>query len=170
VLADPVRPTLGSCDVTSDGGEQAGRRDNTGSGNRPRATCYHLRLVRPHKAALCTVVSLVTSCGGGNGPTTGPDSAPSEPTVRVTARGFEPPAVVVAVGGRVRFENSDDRPHSIRSNPIDTHADCPSINEVGLLSPGQAKVTGRLPEPRTCNYHDELSETSQLLTGSITIR
>jgi hypothetical protein len=78
--------------------------------------------------------------------------------------------VVVAVGGRVRFENADERPHSIRSNPIDTHADCPAINEVGLLSPGQAKVTGRLPEPRTCGYHDELSETSQLLAGSITIR
>ena len=112
---------------------------------------------------------LVPSCGGGNGPA-GPDPAPSQPTVRVTARGFEPPSVTVAVGGRVRFENADDRPHSIRSNPIDTHADCPAINEVGLLSPGQGKATGQRPEPRTCNYHDELSEASQLLTGSITIR
>ena len=135
----------------------------------PAASWYHRGLVRPHKAAVCSILLLVTSCGGGNG-ATGPDSAPSEPTVRVTARGFEPPTVVVAVGGRVRFENSDDRSHSIRSNPIDTHADCPPINEVGFLSPGQAKVTGRLPEPRTCNYHDELSESSQLLTGSITIR
>ena len=113
---------------------------------------------------------LVTSCGGANGPATGPDSAPTEATVRVTARGFEPFTVIVASGGRVRFENADDRPHSIRSNPIDTHADCPPINEVGLLSPGQSKVTGRLPEARTCNYHDELSEGSQILTGSITIR
>jgi hypothetical protein len=125
--------------------------------------------VLPRKAAVWSILVLVSSCGGGNGPT-GPDSAPSEPTVRVTARGFEPPNIVVAAGGRVRFENADDRPHSIRSNPIDTHADCPPINEVGLLSPGQAKVTGLLPEPRTCGYHDELSETSQLLTGSITIR
>jgi plastocyanin len=126
--------------------------------------------VLSHKAALCSILLLVTSCGGGSGPTTGPDAAPSEPTVRVTARGFEPPTVVVAVGGRVRFENSDDRSHSIRSNPIDTHADCPPINEVGLLVPGQAKVTGLLPQSRTCSYHDELSEGSQLLTGSITIR
>ena len=136
----------------------------------PPATCYHLGLMRPHKGAVCLVVLLGTSCGGANGPPTGPDSAATEPTVRVTARGFEPFTVVVAVGGRVRFENADDRPHSIRSNPIDTHADCPPINEVGLLSSGQSKVTGRLLEPRACNYHDELSETSQLLTGTITIR
>lgn len=122
----------------------------------------------PHKAAVWSILLVVTSCGGANGPTD--PSVPSQPTVRVTARGFEPPTVVVAAGGRVRFENADDRSHSIRSNPIDTHADCPAINEVGLLSPGQAKVTGQLPEPRTCGYHDELSETSQLLTGSITIR
>ena len=120
-------------------------------------------------AAVCSILLLVTSCGGANGPT-GPDTASPEPTVRVTARGFEPPNVVVAVGGRVRFENADERPHSIRSNPIDTHADCPPINEVGFLSAGQARVTGRLAELRTCNYHDELSEVSQLLTGSITIR
>jgi plastocyanin len=126
--------------------------------------------VPPRKSAVCSILLLLTSCGGASGPATGPDSASSEPIVRVTARGFEPPNVIVAVGGRVRFENADDRPHSIRSNPIDTHADCPPINEVGLVSPGQAKVTGRLPESRTCNYHDELSEVSQLLTGSITIR
>jgi plastocyanin len=121
---------------------------------------------------VCTLLLLVTSCGGGggNGPTTGPGPAPSEPIVNVTQRGFEPPNVAVAVGGRVRFQNFDDRPHSIASNPIDTHIDCPPINDVGLLSPGQIKTTGRFPEARTCAYHDELSETTQLLTGSITIR
>ena len=122
------------------------------------------------RAAACSILLLVTSCGGGNGPATGPESAPSEPIVNVTARGFEPPNVVVAVGGRVRFQNFDDRTHSIASNPVDTHADCPAINEVGLLVPGQVKATAPLREARTCRYHDELSEATQLLTGSITIR
>ena len=90
--------------------------------------------------------------------------------MNVTARGFEPPNVVVAVGGRVRFQNYDDRSHIIASNPVDTHTDCPPINEVGLLVSGQVKATGPFPEPRTCAYHDELSETRALLTGSITIR
>jgi plastocyanin len=131
--------------------------------------CYH-RAVVPRKAAICSILLFVAACGGGGGPSTAPDSASSEPIVNVTARGFEPPNVAVAVGGRVRFQNFDDRPHSIASNPIDTHTDCPWINEVGLLVPGQVKTTGRFPEARTCNYHDELSEVTQLLTGSITIR
>ena len=112
----------------------------------------------------------VAACGGGGGPASGPDAAPSEPIVNVTARGFEPPGVVVAVGGRVRFQNFDDRPHSIASNPIETHTDCPPINEVGLLVPGQVKTTGAFPEARACGYHDELSEGRTLLTGTITIR
>jgi hypothetical protein len=49
----------------------------------------------------------VAGCGGG--PATGPDAVLSEPIVNVTARGFEPPNVVVSVGGRVRFQNFDDR-------------------------------------------------------------
>ena len=123
------------------------------------------------KAALCSILFFATACGGGGGgPAAGPDAAPSEPIVNVTARGFEPPNVLVAAGGRVRFQNFDDRPHSIASNPVDTHTDCPPINEVGLLVPGQVKATGALRESRTCTYHDELSEATQLLTGSITIR
>jgi plastocyanin len=93
------------------------------------------------RATVFSILVFVTCCGGGNGPATGPDSARSEPIVNVTARGFEPPGVVVAVGGRVRFQNFDDRPHSIASNPVDTHTDCPGINEVGLLVPGQVKAT-----------------------------
>jgi len=123
------------------------------------------------RAALLLILLFVTCCGGGgNGPATAPDPARSEPIVNVTARGFEPPSVVVAVGGRVRFQNFDDRSHSIASNPVDTHTDCPGINEVGLLVPGQVKATAPFREPRTCGFHDELSEATQLLTGSITIR
>jgi hypothetical protein len=135
----------------------------------PRAVLLSSRVVVRQRAALCSVLLFVTSCGG-SAPTAGPDSAPSDPIVNVTARGFEPPNVVVAVNGRVRFQNFDDRPHSVASNPVDTHTDCPSINEVGLLVPGQVKATGPFREARTCTYHDELSEATQLLTGSITIR
>jgi hypothetical protein len=117
------------------------------------------------------ILLFATSCGGsGYGPATAPDPARSEPIVNVTARGFEPPSVVVAVGGRVRFQNFDDRSHSIASNPVDTHSDCPGINEVGLLVPGQVKATAPFREPSTCGYHDELSEATQLLTGTISIR
>jgi plastocyanin len=96
---------------------------------------------------------------------------PSEVTINVTATGFKPKDAELAAGGRARFENIDNRLHSIASNPFTTHADCPPINEVGVLVPGQSKTTGVLAEAKTCGYHDTASEGSgQLLTGTITVR
>jgi plastocyanin len=92
---------------------------------------------------------------------------PKEVTVEVTATGFKPTEVVIAVGGRATFENSDDRLHSIALLPLTTHADCPAINKVGLLVPGQSKTTGIFTEPKTCGYHDTFSEGGKLLTGTI---
>jgi hypothetical protein len=98
-------------------------------------------------------------------------SAPSEITISVTATGFKPKESEIALGGRARFENIDDRLHSIASNPLISHADCPPINEVGALVPGQSKSTGAFTEAKTCGYHDTASEgTGQLLMGTITVR
>jgi plastocyanin len=121
--------------------------------------------------AVSIVVGLliaVTACSGGT------PAAPSTPvppvTVAVTATGFKPVDVVVAVGARVTFTNNDDRLHSIASLPLTTHADCPPINDVGVLVPGQSKATGALTEARICGYHDTFSEGGTLLTGTITVR
>jgi plastocyanin len=95
----------------------------------------------------------------------------AEITISVTATGFKPKEAELAVGGRARFENIDDRLHSIASNPLLTHADCPPINEVGVLVPGQPKMTGALTEAKTCGYHDTASAGSgQVLMGTITVR
>jgi hypothetical protein len=88
----------------------------------------------------------------------------------VTATGFKPIDAVVAVGGRVTFSNIDDRLHSIASNPLTTHADCPPINEIGVLVPGQSRTTGVFTVAKTCGYHDTFSEGGTLLTGSLTVR
>jgi plastocyanin len=76
----------------------------------------------------------------------------------------------VALGTRVRFVNNDSRPHNMASDPHPTHTDCPAINQVGLLQPGQIRETGNLVEVRTCGFHDHDNPTSQTLQGSITIR
>jgi hypothetical protein len=70
----------------------------------------------------------------------------------------------------VTFDNIDDRLHSIASLPLTTHADCPAINEVSVLAPGQSKQTGVFTEAKTCGYHDVFSEGGQLLIGNITVR
>lgn len=92
-------------------------------------------------------------------------------TISVTATRFKPKDAVLAVGGRARFENVDDRLHSVASNPLINHADCPPINEVGTLVPGQSKTTGVFNEAKTCGYHDPSSEGSgQILMGTIPVR
>ena len=124
-------------------------------------------------AIVCALSLSVAACGGGAAPTTPipPEAVPSEITIDVTATGFKPKDSVVAIGGHARFENIDDRLHSIASNPLTTHADCPPINEVGVLVPGQSKMTGALTEAKTCGYHDTASEGGVLLLmGTITVR
>jgi plastocyanin len=112
----------------------------------------------------------VSACGGGSG-STAPTPPPSEVTINVTATGFKPPEVTIAVGGRVTFDNIDDRLHSIASNPLTTHTDCPAINDVGVLVPGQSKETGALTVAKTCPYHDTFSEgAQQILMGTIIVK
>ena len=122
----------------------------------------------------CILTLSVSACGGAGvaAPSTSnpPASVPTEITINVTATGFKPTDAVVAVGGRVIFDNTDDRLHSVASNPLTTHADCPAINEVGVLVPGQSKPTGTLTEAKTCGFHDPFSEGSKLLTGTFTVR
>jgi plastocyanin len=125
--------------------------------------------IRGLAAGGIVALSLAACGGGGTAPTT--PSVPGEITVNVTATGFKPSDATVAVGKRVTFANIDDRLHSIASLPLTTHADCPAINEVGVVVPGQSKQTGVFTEAKTCGYHDAFSEgAAQLLTGTITVR
>jgi plastocyanin len=75
-------------------------------------------------------------------------------TVSITPTGVSPTEVRVPVGGRVTFVNNDVRPHAMSSDPITTHTDCPAINDVGTLSPGQSRSTGTLDVARICGFHD----------------
>ena len=135
-----------------------------------RSSCHGV--VPGWRAALgCTLTFSVAACGSTAPTATVPPPAPSEITISVTATGFKPKESEIALGGRARFENIDDRLHSIASNPLISHADCPPINEVGVLVPGQSKSTGAFTEAKTCGYHDTASEgTGQLLMGTITVR
>jgi plastocyanin len=122
---------------------------------------------------IATLVAIASACGGGTATPVAPESPrpATEVSINVTATGFKPTDSVVAVGGRATFTNIDDRLHSVASNPLTTHADCPAINEVGVLVPGQSKSTGAFTEAKTCAYHDPSSEGSgQILMGTITVR
>lgn len=74
------------------------------------------------------------------------------------------------VGGRVTFQNSDVRAHGMSSDPVQTHTDCPAINDVGTLAPGQSRSTGPLNVARTCGFHDHNNENDPAYKGRIIIQ
>jgi plastocyanin len=130
-------------------------------------------------AGLCVVALLAPACGGGGAsgpsnpssspPTTQPAS-PSAATVTITAAGVSPQQVEIPVGGRVTFTNSDTGFHEMHSNPHPIHTDCPPMNDVGPLSPGQSRQTGAFTVARTCGYHDHGQPTNPDLQGTIVIK
>jgi len=58
----------------------------------------------------------------------------------------------------------------MESDPHPIHTDCPEINEVGFLNPGQSRRTGTLNIARTCIYHDHNRDMVESLQGTITVQ
>jgi plastocyanin len=116
------------------------------------------------------------ACGGSSpsspstpAPTPSP-SAPAGPTVILTPMGASPKMIQVPVGSQVTFVNQDNQVHEIFSDPHPEHTDCPPINDVGVLAPGQSRSTGALTVARTCGYHDHGMPTNTLFQGTIVIQ
>jgi len=124
--------------------------------------------------AVCVAVMMTASACGGNG--SGSNSTPTSPTpsgsatFTITSSGVSPRTVTVPAGSRVTFVNNDSRPHDMASNPHPEHSDCPPINDVGFLQPGQTRTTGNLNTPRTCGFHDHGNPLTTSLQGTIVIQ
>jgi hypothetical protein len=73
-------------------------------------------------------------------------------------------------GARVLFINNHTQRHQMSSDPHPEHTDCPEIDQVGLLSPGQNRETGNLVAVRTCGFHDHENPDHAALRGRIVIR
>src|SRR5262245_14898169 len=93
--------------------------------------------------------------GGGNSGSPGPSGA----TVTITAAEGNPKSVTNSSGQSVTFVNNDTVSHEIASNPHPAHTDCPAINALGILNPGDMKLTNALTVVRSCGYHDHLRDT-----------
>jgi plastocyanin len=106
----------------------------------------------------------VVSCGSSS-----PSSPSSDVTITITSSGVSPVEVHIGVGGYVTFFNNDSRPHAMSSDPIQVHTDCPPINDVGFLNPGQRGSTGAMNVKRTCGFHDHTNENDPIFKGRIII-
>ena len=113
---------------------------------------------------IACVAALATACGSSPAGPTSPDA-----TITITPAGVTPGEVRIKTWGHVLFVNNDTRPHTISSDPYQTHSDCPGINNVGFLSPGESRETGALNLARVCGFHDHNDEFDATLQGRIVV-
>ena len=125
---------------------------------------------------LAAGIAIVLIACGGSSSTTAPSSgtgctASSTSTTITIANGAVcPQNITVPRGTQVSFVNQDNIAHEMFSDPHPEHTDCPEINQVGHLEPGQSRQTGNLNVVRRCGFHDHLRNEVAALRGSITIQ
>jgi plastocyanin len=116
---------------------------------------------------------LLVGCGDGDStpfPSSNPGGSTGGATITVTSNGVSPQNVTVARGAQVTFVNNDTRPHDIRSDPHSSHSECPEINQVGTIQPGNNRQTGNLTIARTCEFHDDADPSSRSFQGTIRVQ
>ena len=91
-------------------------------------------------------------------------------TITIGGGSVSPSQVTVSVGQSVTFVNNDTKAHTINSDPHPTHGNCPSINNVALISAGQSKSTLGFAGTGTCTYHDHNDPDNASLKGRIVIQ
>jgi plastocyanin len=117
------------------------------------------------------LLAIVLAACGSSSPSTPTPPAGNPNTITITAGGIvSPRELTVAPGSRVLFVNQDGRRHDMTSDDHPDHLECPAINQVGLLNPGQSRETGNLNVVRTCGFHDHEDSDNNNLKGRIIIR
>jgi plastocyanin len=121
------------------------------------------------RGGIVVTAALLAACGSDSSPA-GPSQQPTSSVITITAAGINPNTLTVAAGAMVTFVNQDSVNHDIASNPHPTHTDCPEINQIRSLAPGQSKQTGAFGAGRSCGFHDHSQPTNASLRGTITVR
>lgn len=121
----------------------------------------------------CAAYSLISACGWGKSPTA--PGSPDPPgntgfSIAITSAGLSQRSIEIPVGGRLTITNSDSVAHDMGSDPHPSHEDCPELNQIGMLQPGQSRSSGNLVEARICGMHDHLRPLVTSLHLRITIR
>jgi len=128
--------------------------------------------------ALCAMLAGTNACGGGGGNPVGPGGGggsggpgPVGATITIGANdAVSPASVTINAGESVTFVNNGTQPHEMTSDPHPAHTDCPALNAVGLLNPGQSRTSNALTASRTCGFHDHRNDSNPSLRGSVIIR
>jgi len=123
------------------------------------------------------IALVAAGCGGGSPSPASPTPTPggggtasTTATITIEANGrVNPSSVTITQGGRVTMINNHNRPHDMSSDPHPSHTECPELNAVGFLSPGQSRTSGNFTTVRTCGFHDHNLPNDAGLQGRIVI-
>jgi plastocyanin len=127
-----------------------------------------MRLIDRAALAAAGALLLAAACSSSN---TSPSSPPvAGTTITITASGVSPKNLQVSPGSQVTFVNNDRINHEMNSDPHPEHTECPAINQVGVLVPGQMKQTGNLNVVKACGYHDHQDSENPAWKGTITVQ
>jgi hypothetical protein len=128
-------------------------------------------------AALAAVAASVVACGGGGSssptpmpPTSGCTPSANPNTIVIQNNQVCPQRITIARGSQVTITNDDARTHEMDSDPHPEHTQCPELNQIDFLNPGQSRSSGNLNTARTCGFHDHLAPDNAAMKGTITIQ
>ena len=133
-----------------------------------------MRKLRMWAGGAALACGMALACGGSSSspasPSPTPSPTPTTNTITITNNVASPQNITVARGSQVTVLNSDSRTHQMDSDPHPEHTDCPELNQVGFLSPGQSRQSGNLNTARKCGMHDHNSPDTAGLKVTITIQ
>jgi plastocyanin len=89
--------------------------------------------MREHRGRISAIAALLTIACSST-----PSARSPAATFRIGPAGVDPHEVRVKRGNYVMFVNNDNRPHTMVSDPVDLHTQCPVLNRVGIISRGRA--------------------------------
>jgi hypothetical protein len=109
------------------------------------------------------VAVFLTGCGSG------PNAPSAAATITIGANGILPKDVHIRAWNFVTFINTDTRPHTIASDPVDLHTQCPPVNRVGVVQPGESRDTSTLTVAGACGFHDHGNPSDPAFQGRIIV-
>ncbi len=126
-------------------------------------------------ATAAFAMAAAAACGGSSSTATTaptgsctPSSSPN--TFVIQNNQVCPQTMTVTRGSQVTILNSDTRTHEMDSDPHPEHTDCPELNQIDFLNPGQSRLSGNLNTARKCGFHDHNNPSTAELKGTITIQ
>jgi plastocyanin len=128
------------------------------------------------RSLLLIAIALPAACSSSSpvAPTSQPPTGPAAPagptTITISATGFSPQDVTVAVGSAVTFVNADRVGRDVSSGLDHNAFECAEVDAIGFLVPGQSRSTFAFEQPKTCRFHEHANVGVPAYQGRIVVR